>query len=276
MGLFGLAACGGIEHGPPAGEALPSLKDVSDAEWELLARRQIFFGHQSVGENIMAGIADVLAENPQIQLTVLESKDLDSTQAPAFRHAPVGRNYFPFEKVQEFTDLSDRGFSQDGGVAMVKLCFVDVESAAVVDTLFNEYQQSMRALRERHPGLTIVHFTLPLTVIESWKGRLISTLRRQPTARDHNAARNRYNRSLLAAYDGIEPVFDIAALESTLPDGRRVFFRDGADTVFVLPEQYTDDGAHLNAVARRMVAEQLLIMLARLPGATPPVASSGD
>jgi hypothetical protein len=269
MGVAGLSACGGVEHGPPTADPLPSVGDVSEAEWAALADRKVFFGHQSVGENIMAGIADVLASNPQIRLTVLETKDLDSARAPAFVHAPVGRNYFPFEKIDEFASLSGAGFGAEGGVAMVKLCFVDIESGIGADSLFAEYQRRMAGLRAEHPGLTIVHFTMPLTVIEGTKGYLIRKLRRQPTSREHNLVRNRYNDLLRAEYEGREPVFDIARLESTLPSGERVYFRDGADTVYVLAEQYTDDGAHLNAASRRMVAEQLLIMLARLPQPAP-------
>ena len=85
-------------------------------------------------------------------------------------------------------------------------------------------------------------------------------------ARDVNAIRNRYSTLMLAAYSGRAPVFDLATLESTRPDGSRSFFTRGADTAYTLAEEYTSDGGHLNEAARRMVAEQLLIFLARLPG----------
>jgi hypothetical protein len=67
------------------------------------------------------------------------------------------------------------------------------------------------------------------------------------------------------AYAGRAPVFDLAVLESTRPDGSRVSYTQGADTVYTLAPEYTNDGGHLNEAAKRMVAEQLLIFLARLP-----------
>lgn len=267
VALAVLAGCvGNVMNSEGAGQRLPSLGDVTDAQWEALARRNVFFGHQSVGNNMMEGVAAVLADNPRIRLSVVESKDLDSAQAPAIRHANVGRNFFPLEKMDEFVQVSSR---LGGGVAMVKLCFVDVEPDTDVQALFGEYQRRMSELRSRYPDLTIVHFTIPLTDPENWKGYLKKKILGRPTERDRNWVRNRYNAMLLQAYEGREPVFDIARLESTLPDGGRAYFRRGADSVYVLAEQYTTDGGHLTPAARRMVAEQFLIMLARLGAPAP-------
>lgn len=270
VGLVALAALsgcgGGVVTSAGPGQSLPALGDVTDAQWAALARRQVFFGHQSVGNNMMDGVARVLADNPGIRLTVLESKDLDSAQVPAIRHANVGRNFFPLEKMDEFVQVASH-IGTPGGVAMVKLCFVDVEPDSDPQALFDDYRRRMDDLRTRHPGLTIVHFTMPLTTVENWKGNLKKTVLGRPTERGRSRVRNRYNQLLLQAYEGREPVFDIARLESTLPDGGRTFFRSGADTVFVLAEEHTNDGGHLTPAARRMVAEQFLIMLARLPQA---------
>jgi len=259
----GVVACGGeVRQTAATGERLPTLQDVSEAQWAALAHERVFFGHQSVGRNIMEGVAEVLAANPRIGLRVVESKDVAG--APGFYHALVGRNEHPVEKVDELVRVADSAFVADSGVAMVKFCYVDVQPNTDVGALFDGYRQRMDALRVRHPGLTIVHFTMPLTASENWKGVLMNRLRRQESQRDRNVVRSRYNALLLAHYQGKEPVFDIARLESTRPDGARLFFERGADSVFTMVPEYTDDGGHLNAASRRMVAEQLLIFLARL------------
>jgi hypothetical protein len=149
---------------------------------------------------------------------------------------------------------------------MVKLCYVDVAADTDPQALFDSYRQRMAELSALLPRLTIVHFTMPVTTVESTRGYWKSKLLGRPTVRDRNAIRNRYNVLIRAAYAGREPVFDLAALESTHPDGSRAFFRRGADSVFTLAPEYTDDGDHLAGAARRMVAEQFLIFLARLPG----------
>ena len=58
------------------------------------------------------------------------------------------------------------------------------------------------------------------------------------------------NRLIVQEYGGKEPLFDIALIESTLPNGRRTTFsKDGKD-YYYLHDEYTDDGGHLNEQAR--------------------------
>lgn len=258
------------------GEGLPSLQDVSETQWSALSQRQIFFGHQSVGNNIMAGVADLLAQHPQIRLSVVESGDLKGGSRPAFNHALVGRNEHPNEKFADFVKISSAGFGQEGGIAMVKLCYIDIHAKTDAKALFDDYQRNVNQLKARNPSLTVVHFTAPLTGIENWKGRLRAAVTGGETQRERNRVRNRFNDLMRQAYEGREPLFDIARLESTLPDGRRVFFGSESDPVYILAPDYTDDGGHLNAGARRAVAEQLLITLARLEPAATSRAATGS
>ncbi|HYC51569.1 MAG TPA: hypothetical protein VEB19_10720 [Gemmatimonadaceae bacterium] len=255
---------------------LPGLNDVTDAQWAALAQRQIFFGHQSVGGNIMQGVAEVLSGNPRVRLNVVESRALGDSAQPAFRHALVGRNDFPIEKFDDFTEIASTGFGPDGGVAMLKLCYIDIHTHTDAEDLFAQYQRRVAELRSTNPALTIVHFTSPLTTIENWKGQLRARLTGNNTQRDRNVVRHRYNELMRRAYEGREPLFDIARLEARLPDGRSVFYRAGSEHVPLLAPAYTDDGGHLNAQARRMVAEQLLIMLARLEPPRSTIAAKGS
>ena len=61
-----------------------------------------------------------------------------------------------------------------------------------------------------------------------------------------------------------KPLFDLAAIESTAPDGTRAsFVRDGK-TYYQMVSDYTHDGGHLNELGQKRVAEQLLVFLAGL------------
>jgi hypothetical protein len=51
-----------------------------------------------------------------------------------------------------------------------------------------------------------------------------------------------------------EALFDIAEVESTLPQGKRNFFMHGGDTIDTLTQAYTTDGGHLNESGRQQVA----------------------
>ena len=241
---------------------LPSLADVGPAEWAALAQRHIFFGHQSVGGNVMAGVAQLLGEHPGIRVDVIESREIDPKR-PAFYHALVGRNEHPIEKLDDFVALASAGFGSEGGFAMVKLCYVDAHRHTDPGALFGEYQRRIATLQARNPALRIVHVTMPLTIVENWKGRLMATVRGFVTQRERNIVRHRYNELLRAAYVGKEPVFDLARLETMRPDGTPASFGSDGRRIPMLATELTDDGGHLNAQARRLVAEQLLISLAR-------------
>jgi hypothetical protein len=253
---------------------MSSLSDVSDAQWAALAKRRIFFGHQSVGGNIIEGITDVIRSHPNIRLSIVESRELKGTSQPAFQHAAVGRNDYPIEKFDDFVSIASSGFAGDGGVAMVKLCYTDVHRGTDAQALFGDYQKRIAALRATNPSLTVVHFTMPLTVIENWKGRLMAGLKGHVTQRERNVIRNQYNELMRKAYEGREPLFDIARLESTLPDGRQVYYQENGANIPMLAPEYTNDGGHLNAASRRAIAEQLLIMLARLEAPGTPTRTA--
>jgi hypothetical protein len=77
-----------------------------------------------------------------------------------------------------------------------------------------------------------------------------------------NHVRAGYNDLLHHEYGGKEPIFDLAALESTGPDRKTHTVRMGGERHPVLVPEYTDDGGHLNALGQRVVAEQLLLFLA--------------
>lgn len=238
-----------------------ALSDVPASAWSQLAARRIFFGHQSVGYNIMAGVDSVLSSHPEIALNVVESAP---TASAGFYHAKVGRNTAPQSKQDEFAGIVERTPWPDGGVAMVKLCYVDVHAGTDPKSLFAAYRQKMEDLSARRPQVTLVHFTLPLTAarrsFSHWKNRLLG----RATHEDVNAIRNRYNELLLEAYSNREPVFDLAQLESTRPDGSRSFLERGSERVYTLTREYTDDGGHLNTAAQRFVAERFLVFLAGL------------
>jgi hypothetical protein len=162
----------------------------------------------------------------------------------------------------------DNGFGADGGVAMYKYCYVDVLPSTDIDALFQDYVQRIETLRAEYPALTIVHVTLPLKRTRAGTREWVKRTLGRSTDVALNAKRNRYNELLLERYAGRDPVFDLAALESTRADGTRSAVRYQGRTVYTLAPEWTDDGAHLNGAAQTRVAEQLLVLLATLDEAS--------
>ena len=157
----------------------------------------------------------------------------------------------------------------------MKFCFVDFSEETDVADLFRKYVDTFAGLKASCPGTTIVHVTVPLTgspgglkwMARNVVKRLIGRKVRGP--RD-NRTINAFNDLLRQKYLGHEPLFDLAALESTHADGSREAIEEGGRTLFSLAPEYTFDGGHLNETGRRMVALELLRILASLPAKGAP------
>jgi lysophospholipase L1-like esterase len=147
----------------------------------------------------------------------------------------------------------------------VKLCYVDFHAGTDPAALFARYQSTLAELKRRHPGTTFVHFTAPLTITQGGWKPLVKKLIGRETSEPENARREAYNALVRSAYQGKEPLFDVARLESTRPDGGAETVAWKGQQVPVLVPAYTDDGAHLNAAGQDRVARALVAFLAGLP-----------
>jgi len=237
---------------------------LNHAQIQSLMSKRIFFGHQSVGDNIMQGIRDCVAAEPRLKLNIVATPDPHTVPGYAFLEAHIGVNRDPKSKTDAFNQVMDNGFGSQGGVAFYKYCYIDFGPSTDVSQVFALYRDGITELRRKYPSLAIVHSTVPLTARESnttTKSRVRSFLR-GIIGRDPNVKRNQFNELLRQEYAGKEPLFDIAEIESTQSDGSRSYFRRGFQKIYTLAREYTNDGGHLNENGRRLAAEQLLAVLA--------------
>jgi hypothetical protein len=249
---------------------LPSIDDVPGECWAKLAGMRIFFGHQSVGYNLIDGIADLANERDYIKLNVVQTAGPADFDRPILAHSQVGKNTDPVSKIEGFRNIMDAGIGNKADVAFFKFCYVDLARDSDPQEIFDRYRTALEDLKGRYPGTTFLHVTAPVRSAPGGaKKNLKECLKRlagQPTGLDDNAVRERYNELLRNAYSGKEPIFDLALMETINPEGLRCYaIRRGARVPVMAPE-YTDDGGHLNGQGRRRTAEQLLIVLAELAG----------
>lgn len=260
LSLFG---CNGGEM-KPKGASYKSLSEVPDRAWESLSQKRLYFGHQSVGYNIIEGIQDIQKENPRIRLNIVEQRPEQKMPKGVFGHSRIGENGHPVRKIDEFGSVVGNGIGADA--AFVKLCYVDFNENTDVDQLFAHYRQTMEKLQQQHPETVIIHLTAPLQITPStWKTRLKRMIGKDDIWEyRQNLKRNAFNRLMREAYSGKQPLLDIAGIESTHPDGAKETFEFKGEAHESLFRGYTYDGGHLNEVGRKKVAEQLLILLANL------------
>jgi hypothetical protein len=243
----------------------PSIKDLPAGALQELSQRRIFFGHQSVGYNIIDGIKDVMKENPQIKLNIAKTRKPSDFSAPLFGHSDIGKNDDPTSKTDDFVGIIEQGLGDKVQIVFFKFCFVDVVAGTDVDRLFNDYRSKLAALKEKYPSVALIHWTVPLMTVQTGPKAWIKTLIGRPLeGYDDNISRQQFNDKLRKEYNGKELLFDLAAIESTKPDSSRLSFIKDGKTGYALVPQYTTDGGHLNEMARKLVAEQLLVLLANI------------
>ncbi len=250
-----------------------SLQEVDESSWTALANKKIYFGHQSVGSNIIDGMIKVIAQYPQIKLHIVGVQKPVALREPIFVHSFVGSNSNPASKTDDFAKIMDSGIGATADIALFKFCFVDFNDGVDTKAVFDHYKKTLEILKKKYPNTIFIHVTVPLTAVKApgVMVRLKNIIKKimGRSSRDQyadNVPRNKFNDLLRMEYKGKDPVFDLAAIESTLPSGaRNGYEREGSFNYALVPE-YTYDGGHLNEKGRKIVAEKLLIFLANLPG----------
>ena len=221
---------------------------------EMLAKTKVYFGHQSVGRNVLQGLED-LSKATQVPVQV---KKLDGTPwaAPAVVHSEVGKNSDPLGKIADFSQTLARPEMAGTDVAVLKFCYLDVAHDTIKEprALVEAYARAVDVIRAAHPNLKLVHSTAPLrSDPPGWKTAIKRWIGRETWEDPDNVLRNAYNEEIRKRFAG-QPLFDIALAESTLPDGSRSAFVKDGKTVFTLAAQYTSDGGHLNERGRQQIA----------------------
>jgi hypothetical protein len=244
---------------------LLAIGDVPAQSWNGLANARIFFGHQSVGFNIVNGLEDITRQGGSVKLNIVETYSPADFAGPVFAHSPVGKNSQPMSKIERFVEIMDAGAGDKVDVAFLKFCYVDITNKSNPREIFEKYKTAISGLEKRYPKVKFIHLTTPLK--SATKGfnktfrSFIKWLFRMPTALDDNLKREEYNKLIRDAYGGSGRVFDLALVESAGQNGLSCFVTVKGQRIPFMAPEYTDDGGHLNQRGRKAVAEQMLIFL---------------
>ena len=206
-----------------------------ESDLAALAGVRIFFGHQSVGDNILQGVSELLVHQPDA-LTIemltgtaaLESA-IPSTaagaaarvtrsaprQPAALVHAKIGRNEDPSSKCDDFRRIIDQGLAGPVDVALFKFCYIDIHPGTNVEALATTYISCLDGLAQSHPETVFLPVTVPLRQTPGgpgvWARQLLGRTNQTKVA---NARRYAFNQQLRTRYAG-RPLFDLAAAEAT-------------------------------------------------------------
>ena len=228
-----------------------------------LAGARIFFAHQSVGENILEGLRE-LVRGAGHDIPIVDVGTAGPLPQACVLHARIGQNERPLTKCADFRRLVDGELAESIDIALLKFCYIDINGETDVEGLFDVYRTTLDELSRRRPGTTFVPVTAPIRHVPGGPGVWARELLGRPNhSKIANRKRHAFNDLLRRTYAD-RPVFDIAASESTYADGRRERFSYDGVACDNLITAYTDDGGHLNARGRAMVARDLVRCLAEV------------
>lgn len=210
---------------------------------------RVFFGHQSVGQNIIDGLRE--HDCPAISAVVEAADDVG---APGLIHARIGANGDPAGKIDDFVARLEGPLGENLDAAFMKLCYADIGSGTDIEALTRHYRRAINHLMQQRPGLGIGHVTTPVRRMPTGARALARRLLHRPEdALEDNRRRGHFNEWLRNEFP--QPsIFDLAGCESTSDRGRSTGRRSRGEYVQSLTPAYTDDGGHLNDAGRRVVA----------------------
>ena len=240
-----------------------SMKKTSNEKIEALGfpeNTKIFFGHQSVGNNILEGITILTNE-------ILPIVSMDDANFPEMGivHKQIGRNEYPLEKIEDFRrTLLEWPKESEPDIALMKLCFIDFTSETDLQSVFSSYTEAIHEIENQKPNIKILHITVPLTTSDpKWKALAKKILGRSLWGLEDNLVREQYNELMRSAYENSDCLFDLAKYEAIDKEGTFATFRYNGEKGIKLRKEYTSDGGHLNENGRVIIARKFLEFLAK-------------
>lgn len=220
-----------------------------------LADKYIYFGHQSVGKNILDGIAE-----SGINIQISEITEIGDKNT-GFIHSYIGENTNPLSKLEDFSETI-KSINGEIDISIIKFCYIDFNENTDIQSLLSNYMKVFDQLHDDYPGILFVHMTIPLVEQQNGIKAFVKRILKRPIyGSTENLVRQDFNALLRENYANI---FDLAAIESTRPDGTRLEHMLKGRKYYSLYPGYTDDGGHLNETGRRIVAYELLKYLSEM------------
>lgn len=240
-------------YGSDLGDMGSALKELSELN--------LYFGHQSVGFDILSGL-ELWEKETGVSIRKAETRDFSNTGEASLVHFQVGANKDPFSKIDDFAALVHEIPKDEPAIAFFKFCYIDFHKTADVDAIFQTYKEKMLDLRDSVENCRIVLFTVPVTTLQKGPKALVKKILGKPLNHSlENIKRNAFSDRIRTELGDEFPVFDLARVESTLPDGSTETFKMKGQAYPRLPESYTRDQGHLNPEGAKLVAYNLIAFL---------------
>src|SRR5262245_1546068 len=128
-GLLTVGLVGGFLLTRPQSKVIGSetydVLAASAAQLEEVGGLRVFFGHQSVGDNMLGVLPDVFATEGVDAPEIVASTQAPASDGPVILHTLIGQNGDPLGKIAEFDRIIRGGMGDAVDVAVFKFCYID-------------------------------------------------------------------------------------------------------------------------------------------------------
>ncbi len=165
-----------------------TMDDRLKQDLETVGNMRVYFGHQSVGRNILQGLKDISTDARSSAIKWVSAVEARTISGPLFIESNIGENGKPSTKCDAFRDAMDHDIGGDSlDVAFMKFCYVDIGAETNVEEMFGYYKRTVSDIQREHPEVTVMHMTIPLvTRSAGWK-RLVKKIIGRSDASDLEA-----------------------------------------------------------------------------------------
>ena len=145
-------------------ETEAKMDQFSNQDIQKLLNKKIFFGHMSVGYNIIDGLNDIIREDPRFfGFSIFEITDGVNILDPGFYHQRNGKNGFPTSKCDAFKNfLINDNIGTQFDIVFFKFCYVDLNENSDVKEILEIYINTLEEVSKKFPNLKIIPVTVPL------------------------------------------------------------------------------------------------------------------
>jgi hypothetical protein len=229
---------------------------------KIIQKYKIYFGHRSVGTNILKGVEFINSKVENSKLRIINIEEAIQKSVSFFSHSMIGENGKPQSKCDEFSKIVNTKFTNGLDIAFFKFCFADFNENSNINQEFEYYKQTHNKLSTNHPELAIIHVTVPLkSGSKGIKKNIKRIFNMEDWSDAGNIKRNEFNKLLGSEYDS-DNIFDLAKKQSTYNDDSRESFKKNGQVYYSLINDYTTDGGHLNQKGGIFIANELILFLA--------------
>jgi len=125
------------------------------------------------------------------------------------------------------------------------------------------YSRTILTLKHEHPEIQFAHVTVPLTTTPTdLKHRIFRFIGKEVWEDMANVKRTEFSRRIKETF-GSDPVFELAQVEATAPDGSLSTFSQNGQSYISLYSGYAEDDGHLNIVGQKIAGEAAIRFMAK-------------